>query len=87
MKNKILDGVMKDLKMIPDFFRGPDGKIDIKKLLIEVAPYLLAAYVANKVSYGYHISEGADFWEKGMNLCNDFGKCCKRRSSSTTDGY
>ncbi len=75
MNNKILDGIKKDLKKIPDLFRGNDGKIDVKKLLIEVAPYLIAAYVANKVSYGYHISPGADFWEKGMNLCNDFGKC------------
>ncbi len=75
--NKILNGILKDLKGIPRKFMGANGKVDVKKLLIQVAPYLLAAYFANKIAYGYRISEGPDFWAKIMVLFNDFGRCFK----------
>ena len=75
--NKIVSGILKDLKAIPRKFVGANGKVDVKKLLIQVAPYLLAAYFANKIAYGYRISIGADFWAKVMALFNDFGRCFK----------
>ena len=73
--NKIVSGIVNDIKAIPRKFMGANGKVDVKKLLIQVAPYLLAAYAANKIAYGYRISEGTDFWEKIMVLFNDFGRC------------
>ena len=75
--SKILNGIAKDIKAIPRKFTGANGKVDVKKLLIQVAPYLLAAYFANKISYGYRISVGDDFWAKMMTLFNDFGRCFK----------
>ena len=66
--NKIWNGIKKDLKAIPGKFKGANGKVDVKKLLIQVAPYLLAAYFANKIAYGYRISIGEDFWAKIMVL-------------------
>ena len=73
--NKIVSGILKDLKAIPRKFVGANGKVDVKKLLIQVAPYLLAAYFANKIAFGYRISIGEDFWAKVMALFNDFGRC------------
>ena len=73
--NKIVSGIVNDIKAIPRKFMGANGKVDVKKLLIQVAPYLLAAYAANKIAYGYRISEGTDFWAKIMVLFNDFGRC------------
>ena len=75
--NKIWNGIKKDLKAIPGRFKGANGKVDVKKLLIQVAPYLLSAYFANKIAYGYRISAGDDFWTKIMALFNDFGRCFK----------
>ncbi len=75
MKNQILTGILNDLKGIPKLFMKADGKLDVKKLLIQFGPYLLAAYLVNKICYGYRISPGAEFWSRAMNLANDFGKC------------
>lgn len=77
MNNKIINGMIKDLKAIPKKYIGANGRADIKKLLIQFAPYLLAAYFINKICYGYRISPGEDFWQKGLNLCNDFATCFK----------
>ena len=49
MNNKIINGMIKDLKAIPKKYIGANGKADIKKLLIQFAPYLLAAYFINKI--------------------------------------
>jgi len=75
MINKILNGIMKDLKGVFRGLTGPDGKPDLKKILIKVIPFVVAAYVFNKIAYGYRISQGRDFWSKIMVLFNDFGRC------------
>lgn len=69
--SKKTDGIIKDIKSIPQHIKGPDGKIDNKKLLIQYVPYILAGYFINKVSYGIRISNGSDFFEKLMSLCMD----------------
>ena len=43
MKNQILTGILNDLKGIPKLFMKADGKLDVKKLLVQFGPYLLAA--------------------------------------------
>ena len=75
MIKKILEGILRDLKGLFRGFLKPDGKPDVKKILVQIAPYVLMAYFVNKVSYGYRISSGAEFWGRVMNLLNDFGKC------------
>ena len=75
MIKKILEGVLRDIKGLFRGFLKPDGKPDVRKILIQIAPYVLMAYFVNKVSYGYRISFGAEFWGRVMNLLNDFGKC------------
>ncbi len=75
MIKKIAKGILKDVKGLFIGFIKPDGKLDTKKVLIQVLPYILAAYLVNKVSYGYRISFGGDFWAKIMVLANDFGRC------------
>lgn len=37
--SKITDGIIKDIKSIPQHIKGPDGKIDYKKLLIQYVPW------------------------------------------------
>lgn len=75
MIKKIAEGILKDVKGLLTGFKKPDGKLDTKKILIQVMPYLIAAYFVNKISYGYRISSGGDFWAKIMALTNDFGRC------------
>ena len=75
MIKKILEGILRDLKGLFRGFLKPDGKPDVRKILVQIAPYVLMAYFVNKVSYGYRISSGAEFWGRVMNLLNDFGKC------------
>lgn len=75
MIKKIAEGIWKDVKSLLTGFRKPDGKLDTRKILIQVVPYVLAAYFVNKISYGYRISSGGDFWSKVMALANDFGRC------------
>ena len=75
MNNKILTGISKDLKRFTKSFRKADGKWDIRKIIVEFAPYLLAAYLVNKICYGYRISPGTEFWSRVINLSNNFGKC------------
>ena len=75
MIKKILEGILRDLKGLFRGFIKPDGKPDLRKILVQVVPYVLMAYFVNKVSYGYRISQGEDFWGRVMNLFNDFGKC------------
>ena len=75
MIKKILEEILRDLKGLFRGFLKPDGKPDVRKILVQIAPYVLMAYFVNKVSYGYRISSGAEFWGRVMNLLNDFGKC------------
>ncbi len=75
MINKIAEGILKDIKRLLAGFLKPDGKLDTKKILIQVLPYVLTAYFTNKISYGYRISSGGDFWARIMILSNDFGRC------------
>ena len=75
MIKKILEGILRDIKGLFRGFLKPDGKPDLRKILIQIVPYVLMAYIVNKVSYGYRISLGEEFWGKVMNLFNDFGKC------------
>ena len=75
MIKKILEGILRDLKGLFRGFLKPNGKPDVRKILVQIAPYVLMAYFVNKVSYGYRISSGAEFWGRVMNLLNDFGKC------------
>ena len=49
MIKKIAKGILKDVKGLFIGFIKPDGKLDTKKVLIQVLPYILAAYLVNKV--------------------------------------
>lgn len=51
--NKIINNIWKDVKGLFRKYQGADGKVDVKKLLIAYAPYLIAAYLGNKMYYAF----------------------------------
>ena len=75
MIKKIAKGIWKDIRIFFSSFLTPDGKLDVKKLLIQVLPYLIVAYFTNKAVYGYRITPGDGFWLRVIKLSGDFGKC------------
>lgn len=42
--SKIIDGVAKDLKAIPEMLKAKTGNVDKKKLILLNLPYILAGY-------------------------------------------
>ena len=64
--NKYLDGI-----------KDSNGKIDKKKVFIEMGPYLIAAYIANKFSYAYRLTVPDNFWIRVINALNLFGESFK----------
>lgn len=64
--NKYLDGI-----------KDSNGKIDKKKVFIEIGPYLIAAYIANKFSYAYRLTVPDNFWIRVINALNLFGESFK----------
>ena len=49
MNNKILTGILNDLKSLLRGYKKANGEWDIKKILIDFGPYLIMAYVVNKI--------------------------------------
>ena len=75
MNNKILTGILNDLKSLLRGYKKANGEWDIKKILIDFGPYLIMAYVVNKICYGYRITPGTEFWPRMILLFQDFGRC------------
>lgn len=60
-----------------DGFKDSNGKVDKKKVLIEFGPYLIAAYIGNKFSYSFSLTEPDNFWIRVLNAFNNFGNSFK----------
>ena len=75
MKNKILTGILNDLKSLMRGYKKANGEWDIKKIFIDFGPYLIMAYMVNKICYGYRITPGTEFWPRMILLFQDFGRC------------
>ena len=54
--SKIIYGIAKDLKSIPEKLKAKTGNIDKKKLVLMNLPYVLVGYFCDKIACrgGYH---------------------------------
>ncbi len=64
--SKIVEGIAKDLKSIPEKFKAKTGNVDKKKLLLMNLPYVLAGYFCDKIAWLWRVSPGQDASAKMM---------------------
>ena len=72
--SKIIDGIAKDLKTIPETLKAKTAGVDKKKLILMNLPYILAGYFCDKIAWLWRVSPGSNAFDKlmaAMNGLND----------------
>mgnify|MGYP001028722380 FL=1 len=64
--SKIIDGIVKDLKSLPEKLKAKMGNVDKKELLLMNLPYVLAGYFCDKIAWLWRVSPGQDASAKLM---------------------
>lgn len=70
--SNIVQGIVKDLKAVPENLKAKLKGADTKKLLLLNVPYILAGYFCDKVAWLWRVSEGVDASTKMMAAMNGF---------------
>ena len=68
--SKIIDGIVKDLKAIPETLKAKTGSVDKKKLILMNLPYILAGYFCDKIAWLWRVSLGSNASDKMMAAMN-----------------
>ena len=68
--SKIIDGVVKDLKAIPETLKAKTAGVDKKKLILMNLPYILAGYFCDKIAWLWRVSPGSNVSDKMMAAMN-----------------
>ena len=68
--SKILDGIAKDLKAIPETLKAKTGSVDKKKLILMNLPYILAGYFCDKIAWLWRVSPGSNASDRMMAAMN-----------------
>ena len=68
--SKIIDGIAKDLKAIPETLKAKTGSVDKKKLILMNLPYILAGYFCDKIAWLWRVSPGSNASDKMMAAMN-----------------
>ena len=68
--SKIIDGIAKDLKAIPETLKAKTRSVDKKKLILMNLPYILAGYFCDKIAWLWRVSPGSDASDKMMAAMN-----------------
>ena len=68
--SKILDGIAKDLKAIPETLKAKTAGVDKKKLIFMNLPYILAGYFCDKIAWLWRVSPGINASDKMMAAMN-----------------
>lgn len=68
--SKIIDGIAKDLKVIPETLKAKTAGVDKKKLILMNLPYILAGYFCDKIAWLWRVSPGSDASDKMMAAMN-----------------
>ena len=68
--SKIVDGIVKDIKSVPEKAKAKFKGGNLKKLLLLNFPYLLFAYVFNKMAWLYRISTKEAALDKVLDMIN-----------------
>lgn len=64
--SKVIKGIVKDLKAIPETLKAKAESVDKKKLVLINMPYVLAGYFCDKIAWLWRVSPGQDASEKMM---------------------
>ena len=72
--SKIVDGIVKDIKSVPEKAKAKLKGGDAKKLLLQNFPYFLFAYVFNKVAWLYRINPKEAAFDKVFDMMNSIDK-------------
>ena len=68
--SKIIDGIAKDLKAIPETLKAKTAGVDKKKLILMNLPYILAGYFCDKMAWLWRVSPGKNASDKMMAAMN-----------------
>ena len=68
--SKIIDGIAKDLKAIPETLKAKTAGVDKKKLILMNLPYILAGYFCDKIAWLWRVSPGSKASDKMMAAMN-----------------
>ena len=68
--SKIIDGIVKDLKAIPETLKAKTAGVDKKKLILMNLPYILAGYFCDKIAWLWRVSPGSNASDKMMEAMN-----------------
>ena len=68
--SKIIDGIAKDLKAIPETLKAKTGSVDKKKLILMNLSYILAGYFCDKIAWLWRVSPGSNASDKMMAAMN-----------------
>ena len=68
--SKIIDGIAKDLKAIPETLKAKTGSVDKKKFILMNLPYILAGYFCDKIAWLWRVSLGSNASDKMMAAMN-----------------
>ena len=68
--SKIIDGIAKDLKAIPETLKAKTGSVDKKKLILMNLPYILAGDFCDKIARLWRVSPGSNASDKMMAAMN-----------------
>ena len=68
--SKIIDGIAKDLKAIPETLKAKTAGVDKKKLILMNLPYILAGYFCDKIAWLWRVSPGSNASDKMMTAMN-----------------
>ena len=68
--SKIIDGIAKDLKAIPETLKAKTAGVDKKKLILMNLPYILAGYFCDKIAWLWRVSPRSNASDKMMAAMN-----------------
>lgn len=68
--SKIIDGIAKDLKTIPETLKAKTAGVDKKKLILMNLPYILVGYFCDKIVWLWRVSPGSNASDKMMAAMN-----------------
>ena len=68
--SKVIDGIVKDIKVVPQKLKAEIGKVDKKKFCIMNLPFFLTGYFCDKIAWLWRVSPGQNASDKMLATMN-----------------
>ena len=68
--SKVIDGIVKDIKTVPEKLKAEIGKVDKKKFFLMNLPYFLTGYFCDKIAWLWRVSPGQNASDKMLATMN-----------------